>query len=95
MAEQVIVAGTPVDEAKKVTQFGAIGAPKPQWATWMFRSVFITTTAISFWIGGTHLITDANKVELILGGKVLDMLALGFANLFGVVIPEANDTAKP
>ncbi|HEK20005.1 MULTISPECIES: hypothetical protein [unclassified Mucilaginibacter] len=73
---------------KAIVKFGAVNAPKPVWATWLFRSVAILTTVAAFWIGGTKLITDEAKVEVILALKALDMLVLGFSNLFGIVIPE-------
>lgn len=69
---------------KKQSTFGAINAPKPLWATWLFRSVAILTTVASFWVGSTTLITEASKIETILALKSLDMLVLGFSNLFGV-----------
>lgn len=69
-------------------QFGAVGADKPKWATWLFRSVAILTTVASFWVGSTALIADQNKVEVILILKSIDMLVLGFSNLFGVVPAE-------
>jgi hypothetical protein len=73
-------------------KFGALHSPKPQWATWMFRSVAILTTVISFWIGATQLITDEAKVEIVLALKSFDMLTLGFSNLFGIVIPEKTQS---
>lgn len=71
-------------------KFGALNSPKPQWATWMFRSVAILTTVVSFWIGATQLISDAAKVEIVLALKTFDMMILGFSNLFGIVVPEKN-----
>ncbi|RFZ90470.1 hypothetical protein D0C36_22055 [Mucilaginibacter conchicola] len=73
-------------------KFGAVNSPKPQWATWMFRSVAILTTVISFWIGATQLIHDEAKVEVILALKSFDMLILGFSNLFGIVVPEKSQS---
>lgn len=76
------------DNTTPTTQFGNLNAPTPLWARWLFRSVAILTTVASFWVGATHLISTENKVEVILAFKVLDMLVLGFSNLFGVVVPE-------
>ncbi|MFD0792755.1 hypothetical protein ACFQZX_03960 [Mucilaginibacter litoreus] len=73
---------------KNVVKFGAINAPKPQWATWLFRSVAILTTVASFWIGSTTLLKEHVKVEVVLALKAIDMLVLGLSNLFGIIIPE-------
>lgn len=75
---------------KAIVKFGAVNAPKPAWATWLFRSVAILTTVSAFWIGGTALMKNEAKVEVILAMKALDMLVLGFSNLFGIVIPEED-----
>lgn len=76
---------------KTTVKFGALNSPKPQWATWMFRSVAIITTVISFWIGSTNLVGEGNKVEIVLALKSFDMLILGFSNLFGIVVPEKQE----
>lgn len=83
--QQVVVQGTPVEQGKKVTQFGAIDFPTPVWAKWLFRSVLIFTTAATIWIAGTELISKASKVELMLLLKVVDALVYGFSKLFGIV----------
>lgn len=90
MEEKVLVDNKAVPVSDTTVKFGVLDAPKPKWATWMFRAVAILTTVVAFWIGSTRLISDENKVEIILGLKAIDMLVLGFANLFGVVVPEES-----
>ncbi|GGH03800.1 hypothetical protein [Mucilaginibacter phyllosphaerae] len=75
-----------------ITKFGAINAPKPIWATWLFRSVAILTTVASFWVESTTIITNEIKVEVILALKSVDILVLGFSNLFGVIVTEEQET---
>lgn len=70
------------------TKFGAIAAPKPKWATWLFRSVAVLTTVAAFWVNSTSLMANEIKVEVIVALKSIDMLVLGFSNLFEVIIPE-------
>lgn len=77
---------------RTTVKFGAINSPKPQWATWMFRSVAILTTVIAFWVGSTQLLADEAKVETVLALKSVDMLVLGFSNLFGVTLSEKTQS---
>lgn len=58
--------------------------PTPKWATWIFRIVFLLTTAVSFWIGSTKLIPDGSKVEIMLALKGLDVVVWGIAKGLGV-----------
>jgi hypothetical protein len=86
--EKIITKGEvlPVSETKVV--FGDLNAPTPMWATWLFRAVFVVTTAIVIWVSGTNLISQGAKVEWMLILKVVDALVLGFSKLFGVVPDE-------
>jgi len=73
----------PVSETK--VQFGALSAPTPLWATWVFRITFIVTTAMTFWIGSTGLLSNPAKIEIITALKSLDMVVLGLSKLLGIV----------
>lgn len=73
----------PIADTKSV--FGAVNAPSPQWAKWIFRGTAILTTVLAFYVAGTQLIPEQWKVEVMLGLKSLDMLTLGFSKLFGLV----------
>lgn len=86
--QQVVVTGVPVDAGNTKTVFGAVSSPSPIWAKWMFRVIAILTTAICFWVAGTNLIQTGSKTEIMLALKVVDMLALGFSNMFGIVPTE-------
>jgi|GEM_PF-1977834 len=85
MEKQILIdnAAVPVSETK--VQFGAVSAPTPVWASWLFRSVFILTSAVTIWIAGTELISKGAKVEWMLLLKMADALAFGFSKLFGIV----------
>ncbi len=58
--------------------------PSPVWATWMFRIIFLLTTAGSIWIAATGMIPDNNKVEILLAMKVLDVVIWGIGRGLGV-----------
>lgn len=86
--EKIITQGKvlPVSETKTAfVNQGAISAPSPQWAKYMFRSVAVLTTILAFWVAGTGLVPEAYKVEIMLALKTVDMLTLGFSKLFGIV----------
>lgn len=85
MAEKVLIDDKAVLKSDTKVQFGALNAPTPLWATWVFRIVFILTTAAVFLIGQTALISAPAKVEIMVWLKTLDMVVLGISKLFGVV----------
>ena len=58
--------------------------PTPLWASWMFRIVFILTTAATFVIAGEPTIDDATKVRIGLYLKGFDMVVYGVSKMFGI-----------
>lgn len=72
----------------------SINAPTPMWATWIFRIVFLLTTAISIWLAGTHLVSDANKVEIIVDMKAIDVAVWGLGKMLGIKKPEIETDEK-
>jgi hypothetical protein len=82
-----------IKEPTKVV-FGALTAPTPLLATWIFRAVFIITSAVTIWIAGTELISTSAKVETMLILKMVDALVLGFSKMFGVVPDGAEQPAS-
>ena len=76
-------------EDTKVT-FGAINAVTPPFAKWIFRSTLILTSVVSFWIASTGLVSEANKLEIVLALKGLDLLVFGFSKMFGITIDESK-----
>jgi hypothetical protein len=85
MSEKVLIDDKAVAKSNTTVQFGAISAPTPLWAKWLFRSVFIVTSAIVLVVAGTQRIAEADKFEILLVLKGVDALALGFSKMFGVV----------
>ena len=83
--EKVLIDNKPVNVSETKVQFGAVSSPTPLWAKWLFRSVFIITSAITLVVAGTQLISEAYKFETLLILKGIDALALGFSKMFGVV----------
>lgn len=69
------------------TIFGAINSPTPQWATWMFRVVFLLTTVASGYLAATNLLSTEAKYEVTLVLKlVVDPLVYGLSKMFGIVV---------
>lgn len=86
--EKIITQGKvlPKDETKVAfISNGALNAPTPQAANWIFRIVVVVTTVAAFWISGTALVDEQHKVEIMLALKTIDMLTLGVGKLFGIV----------
>lgn len=90
MGKTIIVDNQAVPESQTKVTFGAINSVTPDWAKWIFRSVLIITSVVSFWIASTSLITEANKLEIVLALKALDLLAFGFSKLFGITLDESK-----
>jgi hypothetical protein len=63
---------------------GQITKRTPTWVKAFIAIAAIVTGALAFWVGSTNLIQDNIKVELLNGIKVIDMIILGIAPLFGV-----------
>lgn len=63
---------------------GQITKKTPTWVKVFIAVSAIVTGAFAFWVGSTTLIQDNIKVELLNGIKVIDMIILGIAPLFGV-----------
>lgn len=76
-----------VEEEKVVTNpqlVLSLTLPTPRWATWVFRAVFLLTTALTIWIAGTSLISESAKVELMVAFKALDVLIWGAGRFIGI-----------
>lgn len=65
---------------------GQLGSPTPNWAKMVFKVTVIVTTVAVFVISGTTLMSTGAKMEATLWLKGVDMLALGFSQLFGVPV---------
>ena len=85
MEKRILIDNKVVPKSETKVQFGAVSNPTPTWAKWVFRGTAILTTVVAFYIGGTSLIQEQYKVEVLLGLKSLDMLTLGFSKMFGIV----------
>lgn len=72
----------------------SIDKPTPAWATWAFRIVFVITTALSIWIASTKMVSDANKVEIMVAFKAFDFVIWGIGRGLGVK-KEDYDTDYP
>ncbi|HEU4901182.1 MAG TPA: hypothetical protein VFT06_00280 [Flavisolibacter sp.] len=75
-----------VEEKKEVTGTTviSISKPTPMWATWMFRIVFLLTTAAVVIIAGDPVIKDETKVRVMLYLKGFDVVIWGIARGLGV-----------
>ncbi len=58
--------------------------PQPQWTVWVFRIVFLVTSAATLVIAGDDAITDANKVRILLYMKAFDFIIWGIGKGLGV-----------
>lgn len=81
MADEILVEEQKEVKGKTVLSFNK---PTPIWATWIFRIFFNVTLALFIWVGSTGKISDASKVEIMLGMKVLDNLIWGIGRGLGV-----------
>lgn len=72
----------------------SIDRPTPKWATWMFRVVFVVTTALSVWVASTGLISNENKVEIMVAFKSIDFILWGIGRGLGIK-KEDYDTDYP
>lgn len=66
----------------------AINSRTPLWAKNMFRITFVITSAIALYVGGTQMIEENIKLELMLLIKIIDGAVLGFSKLFGITEEE-------
>lgn len=66
----------------------AIKSVKPKWASWLFRSTAIITTVLILVVASDPGIPDEIKIRAGVYLKGLDMLVLGFSNMFGIKIQE-------
>lgn len=85
MENKILINNKAVHVSDTKVQFGAISAPTPLWATWVFRGWTIFTTALAFYIAGTSLVNPAAQKEVLLAIKASDLLVLGLSKLFGIV----------
>lgn len=70
--------------------FDQITVKTPTWAKWVFRIVFMLTTAAVGWVAGTTLIQQNLKVELMLILKLIDPIVFGLSKMFGVNIEKTD-----
>lgn len=71
---------------KKKVKFGAITSPTPQWARWMFRGTAIITSVVALTIAADPAIANDLKIRILLYLKGIDLIVLGFANMFGIQV---------
>lgn len=64
----------------------SIKKPTPQWATWIFRIVFIITGVATFIIAGDPGISTEIKIRLGVYLKGLDMLVWAVTRTLGVKV---------
>lgn len=84
MPDKVIIDNQAVPTEKTKAVFGNIKGPTPMWMTWAFRVSIVLTTAFSLWVSGTQLVSEPNKVEIMLMLKVFDAAVWGIGKLFGL-----------
>lgn len=68
--------------------------PTPAWATWVFRIVFLLTTATTIIISSEPDITDQVKVKLSVYLKAFDFVIWGLARGIGVSKEEITHEQK-
>lgn len=64
----------------------------PSWATWVFRIVFILTTATTFVIAGEPTIPDEMKARIMVYLKGIDMVIYGLSKMIGVDVKNEETT---
>lgn len=83
----VVVEQTQVGDLPVKSQFGAINAPNPKWADWMFRIGFLLTTVLTGYLAATNLLTVEVKYEwTVLLKVVVDPLLWGLSKMWGVKV---------
>lgn len=65
--------------------------PTPAWATWVFRIVFLLTTAFAIIIAGEPDISDTIKIKIEVYLKALDFVIWGIARGIGVKKQDFED----
>ena len=72
------------------TKFGvnAIGLETPQWSKWVFRTVFILSTAATFIIANDPSISKDFKISAGVWLQSLEMVIFGLSKMFGIQIEE-------
>lgn len=68
--------------------------PTPAWATWVFRIVFLLTTAAAIVISSEPGITDHIKVKLGVYLKAIDFVIWGIGRGIGVTKEDFTDEKK-
>jgi len=89
MAEQKVIidnVAVPISETK--VTFGAVNSITPPFAKWIFRGTLLVTSVLTIWVAATALISEPNKLEIILVFKALDALAFGLSKMFGITLDE-------
>ncbi len=66
----------------------------PVWASWMFRIVFVLTTALTFIIASDPTIPDELKVRIGVYLKGFDMVIYSISKMFGVD-PKSEENEIP
>lgn len=88
--EKVIVEGQAVPISETKVKFGAINSTTPQFAKWIFRGTLLVTSVLTIWVASTALISEPNKLEIILVFKALDALAFGLSKMFGITLDDTK-----
>ena len=88
--EKVLVDGQPVNKSETKVTFGAVNSTTPVWAKWIFRGTLLVTSVLTIWIASTGLISEPNKLEIILVFKALDALAFGLSKMFGITLDDSK-----
>lgn len=58
--------------------------PTPKWATWIFRAVFLLTTAATIIIAARNDIADNQKVLIMVYMKAFDVVIWGMGRGLGI-----------
>jgi hypothetical protein len=75
-----------VEESKMMTGKTVVSftKPTPMWATWVFRIVFLLTTAATYIIATDNTIDDDTKVRIFMYLKGFDVVIWGIGRGIGV-----------
>lgn len=68
----------------------SVTKPTPKYATWIFRVVFVLTTAATFVIASDPAIPDDLKVRIGVYLKGLDMIVWGIGRFLGIEKDDNN-----
>lgn len=86
MSEEKVVEveSTSDQKGKLVIGMKGINNPTPMWATWIFRIVFLLTTAATFIIAGDVRIDGGTKAQIFMYMKAFDFVIWGLGRGIGI-----------